>query len=62
MSRDILDVDNFSDVNGFLPESPLFPVDSKISDEESESVQIPPLIYDVSNYLSWNTCNIKLYK
>lgn len=29
-----------------------FPVDSKNSDEESESVQIPPLIYDFSNYLS----------
>lgn len=60
MLREILNADNFSDVNSFLPESPFFPVDSKISDEESESVQIPPLIYDFSSYLSWNTCNIKL--
>lgn len=35
MSREILNVDNFSDVNSF------FPVDSKNWDEESEYVQIP---------------------
>lgn len=52
MSREILDVDNSSDINGFCESPFFFPVDSNNSDEESASVQMPYLIYDISNYIS----------